>query len=253
MILTIDLGNTSLKLGVFENYREIAFSVVDNPIADYKSTIMSFLYKANLREDDIEKTILACVVPSEYERAITDIKAIFADKKIYDIKPEKDYGFKIGVPNPDEVGDDIIVMSALAHHLYQKETIIVSVGSATVLVHVTAEGEFKHCIIAPGFIKMAESLWKNIAHLPELDIKKKNTFLANTTVDCMNVGIYNGYIGMVAFLVAGMKRDIGKDCYVIGCGGLGKKIVPYVNFFDEFDPDFVTKGLNYICETFENE
>lgn len=252
MILTVDLGNTSLKLGVFNHSEQVAFACLDEVSDDYRTLIISFLYKSALREDDIEKAIFSCVVPSLYEKMYKALQSIVKDN-IIDINPDKDYGIKLDVPNPKEVGDDIIVMSAYAHHLYKKELIIVSIGTCTVLNHVTANGEFKHCIIAPGFHKMGESLWKSAAQLPEFELQKKNTFLANNTIDAMNVGLYNGYIGMLAFLIAGLKRDIGKDCYVIGCGGLGKMVIPYTTYLDEYDPDFVTKGLAYICENFENE
>lgn len=250
MLLTIDLGNTSLKLGVFHNNENIAFQCFDEYSDDYRSVILSFLFKSNLREDDIDCAIFSCVVPSIYDKMYQTLQS-FVGNNIFDINPNKDYGIKIDVPNPNEVGDDLIVMSSYAYHLHPQELIIVSIGTCTVLSHVTEQGEFKHCIIAPGFTKVSETLWKNAAQLPEFELSKKNTFLANTTIDAMNVGIYNGYIGMLAFLIAGLKRDIGKDCYVVACGGLGKKVAPYVNCFDEYDPDLVTKGLNYIFQNYE--
>ena len=67
----------------------------------------------------------------------------------------------------------------------------------------------------------------------------------------MNVGIYNGYIGMLTALIKGMKWELNEDLYVVGCGGQGKMIAPYINVINVYDPDFVTKGLNYIYEKYE--
>ena len=50
-----------------------------------------------------------------------------------------------------------------------------------------------------------------------------------------------------------MKKEIGKDMYVIGCGGLGKMVAPHIDILDEYDPDFVTKGLNYIAQRYSND
>ena len=250
MLLTVDLGNTSVKFGVFENNKQVAFVCYDGTYDNYRSLILQFLFKAGLREDDIDKAILSCVVPRLYNDIFLALASIVGEKNILDINPRKNYGINIGVANPDEVGDDIIVMCAYAYNLYHRELLVVSMGTCTVINHVDAGGSFKHCIIAPGFSKMAETLWKNAAQLPEFDLTFKGTYLVDTTIDAMNVGIYNGYLGMVSSLIKGVKVELRRDPYVIGCGGLGKMAAPYIQEFNEYDPDFVTKGLNFIYERY---
>ena len=251
MLLTVDLGNTSTKLGLFEGDNQIAFLCADGVSDNFRSLILSFLYKSNLREDQIEKAILSCVVPRVYNDVHDALASIVGEKNIVDINPSRNYGIKLAMPNPQETGDDLIVMCSYAYNLYRRELLIVSMGTATVLCHVNRKGEFRHCIIAPGFSKIAETLWKNAAQLPEFELKHVNTYLADNTIDAMNVGIYNGYLGMLKSLIDGMRREIGEDLYIIGCGGFGKMVVPYLRCFNEYDPDFVTKGLNYICQRYQ--
>ena len=126
-------------------------------------------------------------------------------------------------------------------------------GTATVINHVSKDGRYKHCIIAPGFSKIAETLWKNAAQLPEFELKHTDTYLANNTIDAMNIGIYKGYIGMLSSLIDGIQNEIKEDLYIVACGGLGKMVAPYINRFDEYDPDFVTKGLKYLYQRYEND
>ena len=249
MLLTVDLGNTSVKLGIFEEGKQIAFTCSDGISDNYRSLFLSFIYKSNVREDDIDAAILSCVVPSVYD-TVYDTLVELVGNNIIDINPNKDYGIKLDVPNPEEVGDDIIVMCAYAYNLYHRELLLVSMGTCSVICHVTKQGEFKHCIIAPGFTKMSETLWKNAAQLPEFELSHKDTFLANTTIDAMKVGVYNGYVGMMSSLIKGLKKELEEEPYVIGCGGLGKMAVPYMTDLDEYDPDFVTKGLNFIYERY---
>ena len=253
MLLTVDLGNTSTKLGLFDADVQKGFICVDGAIDNYRSLILSFIYKSNLREDAIDKAILSCVVPHAYNSIYDALAGIVGEKNIVDINPYRDYGIKLVMPSPQDTGDDLIVMCSYAYNLYHRELLIVSMGTATVICHVNKNGEFEHCIIAPGFSKIAETLWKNAAQLPEFELKHTDTYLADNTVDAMNVGIYNGYLGMLNSLVEGISKEIGEDLYIIGCGGLGKMIAPYIGFFDEYDPDFVTKGLNYICRRYGNE
>ena len=250
MLLTVDLGNTSIKFGVFDEDKQIAFCCYDDIHDNFRSLLLSFIYKNNLREDQIEKAIFSCVVPSVYDSVYDVLESIVGQNNIMDINPNKDYGIKLDVPNPLEVGDDIIVMCAYAYNLYHRELLLVSMGTCSVICHVTKDGEFKHCIIAPGFTKMSETLWKNAAQLPEFELSNSNTYLANTTIDAMNIGIYKGYIGMMNSLIAGIKNEIVEEPYIIGCGGLGKMAAPFIIDLNEYDPDFVTKGLNFIYERY---
>ncbi len=97
---------------------------------------------------------------------------------------------------------------------------------------------------------MAAALWRNASLLPELEIEKKNSFLATNTEDAMTVGIYDGYIGMMKYLIKGMERSILTQPLIIGCGGYGKKIVPYIKDFKYYQPDLVTIGLSYLYEKY---
>ena len=248
MLLTVDLGNTSTKLGIFKDGEQLAFVCIDGIQEDYSALFLQFIFKAGLRQDQIDKAILSCVVPKVYDSTFNALANLVGEKNIIDINPKSDYGIKLAMPNPDEVGDDLIVMCSYAYNLYQRELLVVSMGTCSVICHVTKHGEFKHCIIAPGFSKMGETLWKNAAMLPEFDIKFPGTYLADDTISAMNVGIYNGYIGMISSLINGVVKEIGEEPYIIGCGGLGKKVAPYISELNEYDPDFVTKGLSFIYE-----
>ena len=251
MLLTIDLGNTSIKLSIFNNNKMLAFGCFDGIQDNYHNTFLSFIHKNNLRESDINHAILSCVVPSVYENVYTSLKTIVGEKNIIDINPNEKYGITLSLPNPQEVGDDLIVMCSYAYNLYHRELLLVSMGTCTVICHVNKNGEFKHCIIAPGFTKMGETLWKNAAQLPEFQLVDPKTYLANNTIDAMNVGIYNGYIGMVSNLIQGIQNELLIEPYVIGCGGQGIMVADKIKELNEYDPDFVTKGLNYIYEKFK--
>lgn len=253
MLLTVDLGNTSTKLGIFDKGTQVSFMCYDGIQDNYRSLLLQFIFKANLRVDQIDKAILSCVVPRVYDSTFDALAEIVGEENIIDINPSKNYGINLALPNPDEVGDDLIVMCSYAYNLYHRELLLVSMGTCSVICHVTKDGDFKHCIIAPGFTKIAETLWKNAAQLPEFELKHSDTYLANTTIDAMNVGIYNGYLGMITSLINGVKSELDEEPYIIGCGGLGKMIAPYIKELDEYDPDFVTKGLNFIYERYGNE
>ena len=253
MLLTVDLGNTSIKLGLFDEGEEIFFGIYPSEQNDYRALVLSMLFKKGLREEVITDAIISSVVPHLYKRVLEAVRSFVKQEHIIDINPFDDYGIRFDTPNNQDIGDDLVVMSAYAYHLFHRELIVVSLGTASVINHISEDGVFRHCIIAPGFHKLADTLWGNAALLPKFDPEMKDSFLANTTEGAMNVGIYKGYVGMLEYLINGMKDELGIDPYIVACGGLGKEVEPFTDIFDYYEADFVTKGLAYIYERNYND
>lgn len=245
MLLTIDVGNTSIKLAVWERSNQLSFHMLDSKLIDFRSFILAFLYKANIRENQIDDTIIASVVPGLTNQIVNAIKEITGKSPII-VDSSHHYGIEIDESVKEEVGADILVVCAYTYQLLKKEAIIVSLGTATVLAHVTDDGKFKHCIIAPGFKTLAGSIFSNAALLPEFEAQKRNSFLATNTIDAMNVGVFDGFIGMIKYLIAGLKVELKTKPVVIGCGGAGKEVAPYILELASYNPDLVSAGLNYI-------
>ena len=252
MLLTIDIGNTSVKLAIFHDNEEIAFKFYDGEQNDYKALITSFIFKAQLRQEAIDAAIVASVVPSVNQKVIEALNTFIDKENIIDISPDDDYGIVLDVENPQEVGDDLIVLNAYSHHLFHRNTIIVSMGTCTVLTYINEKGEFKYCIIAPGFAALSKSLWGNAEQLQESNISNINSFLANNTKDAINVGVFEGYTGMIKYLIEGLSNELNEKPYIVGCGGIGKLFVEHTDIFDYYEADLVTKGLNYIYKRRNN-
>ena len=215
MLLTCDVGNTSIKLVVYKGNERVAYYRLYNDIhLDFEEEIFDFLNKENIMIEDIEDSIVSSVVPAITELLCSGIENVIGKKAIV-IDGHNFYGIKLSEDVQEEVGSDLLVMSAYAYQRYKKELIVVSLGTATVLCHISEGGEFSHCIIAPGYRKMAEVLYSNAAQLPEFRVEKRDSFLASNTKDAMSVGCVDGFIGMLKYLIGGMKNDLGSNHYVV--------------------------------------
>lgn len=245
MLLTIDLGNTNIKLGVFDKEHQICFGKFESKQEDYSAIIKNFLYRNALNENVLDDAIISSVVPSMNQKLIEGVIKLIGKNPIM-INPRNDYGLKIDIPNVDELGSDIVAMCAYAYHLFKQELLVISIGTASVINHVTKDGVYKHCIIFPGYGRTAQTLWGNAAKLPEFEITKTKSFLANTTITAMNVGIYQGYIGTLRYLIAGLKGELNSSPKIVACGGYGKRVVDDISEVEYYEPDLVTSGLNYI-------
>lgn len=245
MLITCDMGNTTTKFAIYDGNKQISFVMIDTKPTDYKSFIMNFLYKANIRETQIDDSIIASVVPSLTGSLVAGLEEIIGKEPIV-IDSNHHYGIEIDPTITDEIGADLLVMCAFAYQKLQTELIVVSLGTATVFSHVSKNGVFKHCVIAPGFETLAGAMYKNTAKLPEFEAQKKDTFLATNTIDAMSVGVFEGFIGMVRYLLAGLRGQLQTKPFIIGCGGAGKEISKYISEFASYDADLVTAGLHYI-------
>lgn len=249
MLLTIDLGNTSLKLAIFENENKLACNIYNDFDNEFGALIKNFLYRNNISEKFISDCIVSSVVPSLNRVLLNELRRILNKEPIF-IDASMNLGISVDTANPEEVGSDLLAMSAYAYNLYKDELLVISVGTATVVSHINKEGVFKHCIIAPGYGKVAQCLWGNAAKLPEFKPEKTDTFLANNTIDAMNVGLYQGYIGSLRYLINGIKEELNISPRIVACGGFGKDIVKDISEIEYYEPDMVTSGLNYIYRNY---
>lgn len=249
MLLTLDIGNTNIKLALYDDNKRVAFDMLDSKPIDFRSFILSFLYKSNVREAQIDDSILSSVVPSLTGAIISALEEITGKEPIV-IDNEHHYGIEISDEVTDPVGSDILVMCAYAYYLYQKELLVVSLGTASVISHVSSDGKFENCLIAPGFSSMASAIFSKAAQLPDFTPKKGKGFLATSTLAAMNIGVYDGFIGMIRYLINGIKAQIKTSPTIVGCGGVGKEIAKYIPELESYDPDMVTAGLNYIYQRY---
>lgn len=245
MLLTVDIGNTNIKLALYQDDERLAFDMLDSNPIDFKSFILSFLYKANIRETQLDDSILSSVVPNLTGLVVSALEEI-TNKEPIIINNEHHYGIEISENITDPVGSDLLVMCAYAYQVYKKELLVVSLGTATVIAHVSEDGKFENCLIAPGFQSMSSAIFARTAQLPEFTPAKHSGFLATNTLDAMNVGVYDGFVGMIRYLINGIKVQLKSSPIIVGCGGAGKEIAPYIAELESYDPDMVTTGLNYI-------
>lgn len=253
MLLTLDIGNSSIKLALYDKERQVSYGRFDTKQDSYKSLIMSFIFKAGFRADDIKAVMVASVVPEVYKALKESMITMIDEDKIHEIKGTNDYGITLGDENAEVVGADLITLCAYAYNKYHKEVITISFGTCTVLCHVTKEGLFKHCIIAPGFYKLAESIFGSAAQLNEFNLEKLDHFAGCNTTEALNIGIYDGYLGMFEHLLNGLISELDEKPYVVACGGAGKKVVPYTDLIDEYEPDLITDALMHLYRRMNND
>ena len=122
-------------------------------------------------------------------------------------------------------------------------------GTATTYDYVTAEGNFAAGITAPGIRISSEALWKSAAKLPNVEIKKPKSILAQETISSMQAGLMYGQIGQTEYIIKKVKEETGiPDMKVVATGGLGRTIADETDAIDVYDSVLTLDGLRIIYE-----
>ena len=145
MLLTADIGNTSITLGLFEEdalveeYR--LASDKDLSLEEYE-----VLLKTLFKEFNVDGAIISSVVEELTKKFKTAVDNVFKLDAII-LSTDINTGVKIALDIPNEAGADRIANAAGAYVLYKHPVIVVDFGTATTFDIVNGNGEFVGGII----------------------------------------------------------------------------------------------------------
>ncbi|MBO7387535.1 MAG: type III pantothenate kinase, partial [Lachnospiraceae bacterium] len=215
---------------------------------EYGVMILGMLFNNKVSADDIDGTIIVTVVPNVMH-ALTSAVIKYIKTTPVIVGPGVKTGIKIVTENPREIGPDRIVDAVGAYEKYGGPVLVLDFGTATTYDYITADGSFSAGITAPGIRTAAKALWEDTAKLPEIEIKKPKSILAQETISSMQAGLVFGQIGQTEYIIKKVKEETGvADMKVVATGGLGRIISAETDMIDVYDPDLTLDGLRIIYE-----
>ena len=254
MLLAIDVGNTNIVLGVFDDGRLIhswRLQTMRERTSDELGILVDGLFAhRRLSPSQVTGVILGSVVPPLTATVWAMFKRYFyRDPLIVD--PRK-AGMPILYENPDEVGADRILNAIAAYEMFGREArrplVVCDFGTATTLDAVTAKGEYLGGAICPGVTISADALFQRAARLPRVDVRKPPTVIGRTTVGAMQSGLFYGYVGMVEGLMRRMSAELGGNALCVATGGLAATIASEIPAIEQVDLDLTLRGLRMVWE-----
>ena len=251
MLLAIDIGNTNTVMGLYQgdslahNWR---LETKKERTADEWGIFLKELFQfADLKLADISGVVISNVVPP-MQKAMNELCAKYIGKKPIVVGPDIQIDMPIGTDNPREVGADRIVNAIAAYHRYKTDLIIVDFGTATTFDYISRDGEYLGGLIVPGIGISSEALFQKASQLPRVEIMRPTHVIGKNTVECMQSGIYYGYIGMVDSVIERMEAEIGRKTHVIGTGGFSSLIQQDSRLLNETLEFITLEGLKIIFE-----
>lgn len=249
MLVVVDVGNTNITLGVYNEEELIAnfrlTTKLQRTSDEFGIALFSFFQTKNINPQDVEDVLISSVVPKIMHSLTNAIRKYFNIEPII-VGPGIKTGISIKTENPKELGADRIVDIAAAYHIYGGPTLVIDFGTATTYDYVNELGEFEFGVTSPGIEICAQALWTQAAKLPEIEIKKPESIVCRNTITSMQGGLVYGYIGQTEYIIKKVKEAVGKDIKVVATGGLGRIIYNETDMIDVYDPDLAFKGMKVI-------
>ena len=251
MLLTIDVGNTVVTLGVFEGSQlttTLRIATDTRRLADEYGAILANVL--NIKGIDSSQITAACIcsVVPPLTVVFNEVCDSFFGVKPLTVSAGVRTGLSILYDNPRDVGADRIADAVAAIQLYGTPLVVVDLGTATVFDAISREGEYLGGAIAPGINLAADSLFFNTSQLRRVELVAPKTAVGRSTIASLQSGLVLGYAGLVSTMVTRFKDEIGQDARVIGTGGLVNVITQEAAVFDNINQDLTLVGLRLIHE-----
>ena len=145
MVLAIDIGNTNVVIGGFqENQILFVERVSTNQNAtslELAISIKTILEIYQIQTTEIEGCIISSVVPS-INHAVRKAVEKIAHCPVLLVGPGVKTGLQIAIDNPAQLGSDRVADAVAALHEYQPPIVIIDMGTATTLSVI--DGQRRH-------------------------------------------------------------------------------------------------------------
>jgi type III pantothenate kinase len=249
MLLAIDCGNTNTVFSIWDGTR---FLCTLRTATEHQRTADQYFvwFSTLLGHHGIRADITDVIISSTVPRVVFNLR-VFSDRyfgcrPLVVGKPECRLPVDVRVDPGTQVGPDRLVNTVAGHDLYGGDLIIVDFGTATTFDVVARDGAYIGGVIAPGVNLSLQALHEAAAALPHIDVTKPDRVIGTNTVDCMQSGIFWGYVGLINGICERIKAERGRAMKVIGTGGLAPLFQQGDAAFDGVEDDLTMHGLTVI-------
>ncbi len=253
MILTLDVGNSTVTGGVFDK-NTLALQFRQTTDKNSTSDEIGIFLRSVLRENGINAKeitdvgIASVVPPINYSLSSALMKYFEIEPLL--IQSGIRTGLKIRYANPKEIGADRIAaaIGAVERHP-EKNLVVVDMGTATTIDVVTRNKEYLGGAIMAGLKISVQALASGTSKLPTVEIVRAEKPCGQSTIEAIQSGIFYGNAGAIRELVRQYEKHIfhGEKPFVIATGGFARTFEDF-RLFDEIVPELVLLGIKTALE-----
>lgn len=257
MLITFDIGNTNIVIGLFENnqltHKWRLVSSTKKSADDYAVDIIELFLTEKIDCMKINGCIIGSVVPMLtgliHEAVKKFIPETISGKILVLGQDNVRLPLENKVKNKNEVGHDRLINSVAAFQKFGGNLIIIDFGTATTFDVVGANGEYLGGVIAPGINLSLKALHDMTAQLPKISVKPQKNVIGKTTIEAMNSGVYFGYISLIEGMIEKIEKELNHKTTRIITGGLAEIFKDALkSSIEHHEPDLTLEGLRLIYQ-----
>ena len=251
MLLTIDVGNTNIKLAIYDNkelHRIIKISTDSHKTADEIAVELFTLFQVySVDAFSITGCIISSVVPRITNRLKAAVKSVTGIDAII-VGPGIKTGVNIQIDDPAPLGADLVVACCAAQSMFTLPCIVISMGTATAMFVVDEKKRMLGGTISPGVSISLDALTSRGALLPAISLTPPKHIIGKNTDDSIRAGVVLGTACMIDGMIDKIEAEIGKKCTVVATGGIAPMIATSCSHDIIVKDDLILEGLRIIYE-----
>ncbi len=238
MNLVVDIGNTLVKLAVFQ----------EDGLLKKKTSLKQDFFK-NLEELQVKfpeiDTVLVSSVSKTPKKWISKLQEEF---KTFVLNQDLPQVFKNNYSSPKTLGNDRIALVSAASKLYPSQNIlIIDAGSCITYDLKNDKNEYLGGAISPGLQMRFRAMNTFTENLPLLEAEEEIMLIGNTTAKCMQSGVIFGITSEIDGVISAYTSQF-KDLTIILTGGDSQFLRKRLKNSIFANSNFLLEGLNYILE-----
>lgn len=242
-ILTIDVGNTSVKMAVFSNNLCVKFervvelnvAVLNLWIKQYKIKAISYSASGNDKEE-----IIKFIEHFDQHIFLTHTTAM---------------PIKIAYKTPQTLGKDRIAAVLGAQSLFpEQHSVVIDMGTCITYEVLNSDGVYLGGNIAPGIKMRLQSMHDYTARLPLIDVEPITNWIGQSTHEAIKNGAILGTQMEIESFIGRVRKFLGPDpnelddVQIILTGGdsefLHQTLQENLQFDIHLEPQLIHIGLN---------
>ncbi len=249
MLLTVDMGNTNIKIGAFDG-DELKFASRLSTIREKTSDQYALEFNQILRHhgysgEDFEAAIVSSVVPELNSTVSGAIQAVTGSLPMT-VGPGIKTGVNILIDNPAQLGADLLIGAVAAIDRYELPCLVVDLGTASKISVIGKDCSYRGGMIAPGIKVSLNALSESASQLPSVSLAAPKKAIGTNTIDCMQSGIVFGSASMIDGMICRFREELGFVASVVATGGLSVPIIKHCREKIILDENLLLYGLKAI-------
>lgn len=249
MLLAIDIGNTHIVIGIFDNEKLLGSWRLSSSISRTEDesylVIKLLLDQINASPGKISGVVISSVVPN-FTNIYKMLAVKYFKKEPIIVSANLKLGIKVLYQTPSAVGADRLCNAVAAYNKYGGPCVIIDFGTATTFDIVSKKGEYLGGIIYPGIETASVELHRRAAQLPKIELKFPENIIGRNTIESMQAGIMYGALDAMEGLIKRIEKELGHKVTVIATGGYSKSICQKSKLKIICAPDLVLEGAMII-------